>query len=333
MEKRWNANESYTYKISLQGDVSLESNQVVYDEQTFVKDYATVVDEYDRVKPFMAEGQFATTLTISDDGKTVTYHTEQTVTDYYLADNSLALTFFNEIDGTEQENAYFFVEQQNDYICFTSTTIGEVTFNNDSAMQPISSVQEIYGYYLGATPHKEVNNVKFETTYEEGKATVVRTDAVNGNKEYTYELEGNVVDALQIPLVARSLDQSHTTTDGKYVAPSVSVYDFKSNQVVALTLNVTAKTGVLLDALSKPGENYPYATASVVSVGTQNSTGFLYTFTSINGENDTFSTSAGIIHKYTQVRFQSEYYVYELTDLTEGQVEDLKYVVTPETAE
>lgn len=328
-EIRWDKDEHEIYKIGLQGNVSAESNQVTYEGQTFVKDFATTVNDYDRVKPIAVDGTLTVDLVVNTENNTVTYTTTQVVTDTYAVDNVYAMAFLNYVsNSTEGDYSFLNANETAEGIHVTSYVTASVTFANDSTMAPVESSQTIQGYYLGKA-HYEVNDLQYKTVYAEGTATVTTGEGENA-KEKTCELEGNVVDALQIPLVARSIDQSKSTTDGKFTAPSVSVYDFKSNQVVALTFTVINKTGVLLDL---DNTDYDYAQVAVVTVGVQGATGLLYTFSSINGTKDTFSTDVGPVNKYTQVRFQSEYYTFEVDGYSPEQVEDLKYVAPEATPE
>lgn len=327
-EVRWNQNEVHVvYNISLQGDVAAESNQVTFDNKAFVKHFATTPDDYDRVKPIAVEGTYTVDLSINEDNNTVDYVTEQRVVETYDLSNVYAEAFYNYVTTTTDEDCSFLKAQRtSEGFVFVSSTHSAVYFENDSTMKPKSSTQLIGGYYIGKSNY-EVNYLQYTTEYADGKATVTTGWDENAKVE-TYEVADNVLDALQIPLIVRSLDQSKSTTDGKYMAPSVAVYDFKTNKTVALTFNVSSQTYVVLDKMSA---THPYAVASVVTVGTQGYTGFLYTFTSVNGQRDTFSSDVGPVNKYTQVRFQSEYYVYELASYTADQVEDLKYVPAPTT--
>ena len=322
---RWNADEEKTYVIGLQ-DTASESNTVSYDNQTFVKDNSTVTTNYDRIMPSSVTGEYTTKLTISADGTKVTYTTTQVVTETYA--NPLYLNYaqalFSQATSAENATQYAFLNatQNADMsYTFTSTIETSVTFANDTTQKPEASSQTIKGYYIGKS-NVEINDLQYATKYEDGVATVTE----HGKELYTCEVADGVVDALQIPLVARSLDQSKNTSEGKFVAPSVSVYDFKTNQTVALTFAVYNNMNVLLNL----GNDYPYAVASVVTVGVQGYSGFLYTFTS--NPNSTFTDDfAGKINTYEQVRFQSEYYTYEVASYTADEVEDLKYVVTPST--
>ncbi|MBR2974745.1 MAG: hypothetical protein IKC47_03270 [Clostridia bacterium] len=327
-EIRWNENEVHvTYSIGLQGDVSAESNQVTFDNKTFVRDFSTTPAEYDRVKPIAVEGTYTVDLRINEETNTVDYVTEQRVVETYDLSNVYAEAFYNYVTTTTDEDCSFLKAQRtSEGFVFISYFYSAVCFANDLTMKPKSSMQLIGGYYIGKSNY-EVNYLQYKTEYADGKATVT-TGWDENAKVATYEVADNVLDALQIPLVVRSLDQSKSTTDGKFVAPSVAVYDFKTNKTVTLNFTVASQTYVVLDKMSA---THPYAVASVVTVGTQGYSGFLYTFTSINGARDTFSSDVGPVNKYTQVRFQSEYYTYELSSYTSDQVEDLKYVPAPTT--
>ena len=315
---RWVENETKTYVIGLQ-DTTSESNIKEFEEESFVKDNPTTPTEYDRIKPSAVSGTYTTELTIN--GDQVTYKTTQVVEETYSDPLYLhyAATLYNQATSTDKADQYAFLNatQNADMsYTFTSTIVTEVTFENNVAQTPVSSTQKIQGYYIGQS-HVEINDLEYQTTYENGVATVKE----HGNELYTCELADGVVDALQIPLVVRSLDQSKNTSEGKYAAPAVSVYDFKTNKTVALSLTVYDKMNVLLNI----GDNYPYAVASVVTVGVQGYSGFLYTFTS-NPQATVTMGLAGKINTYEQVRFQSEYYTYEVDSYTADEVEDLKYV-------
>ena len=318
---RWETNETTVYQIGLQ-DTTSETNTKIYDEQSFTRDTVTTPAGYDRIMPTAVTGTYTTTLTINSDD-TATYTTTQVVTETYS--QALYAGRVAELFQLATENAFLNATDDGEgNYTFTSTTTSSVTFVNDATQQPVSSTQTIQGYYLGKS-NIEVNNVTYATTYSEGVATVT----MNDKQVFSGEVAEGVVDALQIALVVRSIDQSQSTAEGKYVAPSVSVFDFKSYQTVALSITIYNKMNVLLNL----GNDYPYAVASVVTVGVQGYTGFLYTFTS--NPNETFSEDiSGVeVNTYKQVRFQSEYYTYEVESYTADEVEDLKYVVAPETAE
>ena len=315
---RWEKDENTVYSIGLQ-DLTKATNEVVFDEKIFTRDTVTTPTDYNRVRPSAVNGTLTTTLTINSDG-TATYSTVQIVTDTYNAtDNNyfaVASSLYDQLTAEEKVMLDATVTD-NTTIAFTSQTTTSVTFLNDTTQKPVSSTKTIQGYYLGTNGKTEVNNVTYATTYADGKATVTK----DGAELHQLEVASNVVDALQIPLVVRSLDQSKTTTDGKYVAPAVTVYDCVANKTTALTLAVYRDMAVLLNLEPE----YKYAVASVVTVAVGGT--YIYTFTS--NPNDTYSTDVGDINTNKQVRFQSEYYTYEITSY-DGIVEDLKYKVASE---
>ncbi len=324
-ELRWNGYEKNIYKIGLQLDAADVNNTKSYDEHTFTRDNVTTADGYDRIKPIAVDGTFVTELTINEDG-TATYTTVQEVKETYALNDYVA-NFVDEF-AYKEENAFLnaTVDYTNQTVTLENTTTSSVTFTNNVAQTPVESTQTIKGYYIGER-EQLVNNVTYSTVYADGVATV----SIDGVEKRSTELADGVVDALQIPLVVRSIDQSKSTADGKYVAPTVSVYDCKMDKTLTLSLTIYSNMGVLLnlDNDFDKEDEHPYAAAAVTTVGVQGYNGYLYTFTA--NLKETYETEGYNIPTYNQVRFQSEYYTFELVEYSEDQIEDLKYVAAPKT--
>ena len=320
---RWNTDETTTYNISLTraaGKSDAITTQL--DDVLFTVHFPTTPLEYDRAVPSNVTGTYTTTLVINQTEGTATYSTTQVVTETFNSTNyyfTFARDLYN--NCSEEMRGKLNASLTNDAACFTSTIDTTVTFANDDKQTPIYSSQTICGFYIGMQ-HQETNDVKFETNYENGVATVTK----NGEPLYETEVGPAVFDSLQIPLIARTLDQSKDTTGGSYVAPQIAVYNFKEDTTTNLTFTVVPNHNVQLN--NTDGEFF--ATTSVVLVGASNYMGRLFAF--VSNPKSTMRTDFGQVNTYEQVMFQSEYYVYEIAGYSSQQVDQLKYVpaTTPE---
>jgi hypothetical protein len=314
-EIRWSDSETNTYNISV-AKFNTETDLTYSEESygvTFVSNYELRRHQiaYDEVMPSKAEGTYTTEL--STNGDKQTYTTAQNLVCTYSAETILAEYFAKVVDFVDAlsaaDKAALVVSQSATEIVLKSTTDTSVTFTKNASQRPVESSRKIQGYYIGVL-HSEVTMVDVETQYDGTTATV------NGT---AYTLPSiNVIDINQLALYQRGLDQSAAFA----ATPSVVVYNPVLNQSITVGFTLAREYHVLLNNLT-----INFAEVNCVAAYTQSANTTSYIAAYFNNPKNTMPVSAGTdYNKFSTVKWQNGYFVYEQAEYTSEELEQLAYI-------
>jgi hypothetical protein len=314
-EIRWGDSETNTYNISL-AKFNVETDLTyseVYNDLTFVSNYELRSHQiaYDEVRPSKAEGTYTTTLSTNGDKQTFT--TAQNLVCTYSAENILPAYFEKVVDFVATLNAAdkaaLVVSQSATEIVLKSTTDTSVTFTKNASQRPVASSRKIVGFYIGVL-HSEVTMVDVTTQYDGTTATV------NGEAHTLPSI--NVIDINQLALYQRGLDQ----TAAFAATPSVVVYNPVLNESITVGFTLAREYHVLLTNLT-----INYAEVNCVAAYTQANNTTSYVAVYFNNPKNTMPVSAGTdYNKFSTVKWQNGYFVYEQAEYTSAELEELAYI-------
>ncbi len=295
---RW-TDESITYNITMQPETIPDA--VEYDSNEFVS--VTDLASYaytDQITPTDITGTFTTTLELQDSNWLFT--TDMSVYESYDITDDTVSDFVDSLT-TEQYDALVSAKDT-DTVTLYSSTVTTVLFTNSSAQTPINSTKVVSGYYLGALV-QTVYSTDIECNYEDNVATV--TGTVNGEAvETSTSVTSSTIDAAQVLLYARSLDQSETFETSatlELFAPETATY-------VSAIINLTTDYCLLLD-LDDNDEELEYASVNCLDLLVDSE---YYAYRIFTNPSDTMTSAASAsgLNKYTPVMFQSGMYVFHL---------------------
>lgn len=330
---RWEENESYTFNITL-ADFETDSSKtdlfkqhtvpVINDDGTEkqiscykdseITQEKILMSGMDEVRPVDVKGTFAMDL-VFDTSDTRKLTTNQVLYSQYETKTLQDLDCLEELkdyDVTDKEENPF--DDNNGRTTLKSTTVTWVIFNNKSSQQPVKSVKENTGFYIGKI-HQGKSNYKVETTYDfdNRKITVKKDDGEATEKKINNGVA--CIDASQILLYIRSLDK---TSAGFQSTPSVTVYEPVTDTMYTATFALNREFNAILN---NNGENVG-AKVHCVTVAVGNRpfmTQFNLPDLTKTGENEqsldflpTQNASAKEC-KFTTVKFRSGWISYELS--------------------
>ncbi len=309
---RWEDSESYTYNITLQADDETKLQQT-YNDKVFYNNLQLWTGSEDQLKPQAVSGTYTTTITTEGDNVTLT--TLQTLQETHKLPSEPIEALLNLL--SEEQKAKIVVKQTDSEIVLQSVTETKTVFKKEATQTPVSSYKKIEGYYVGKV-HSEPTFVEVTTTYEGTKATVDKTMNGENTKQENTVSASKFIDATQIYLYARSIDQSASFQ----ATPTFAVYDPITNTTVTMELTLSTGYPILLNT----SKDYPYSVVNAMGLSTSTGSVLAYMYTN---PKDTMISSVSTtgLNKFTTVKFQSGYLVYELQSYTEEQQEQLKYVV------
>lgn len=313
---RWEDSESYTYNITrLSDDESALIKQ--YNNVDFYNNIQLTSGSEDQLKPDEVSGTYTTDITT--DGDKVTLKTNQTLTETYKLPSEPVSNLLSQL--TDEQKAKLVVSQADNQVVLKSVTVTETEFKKEASQTPISSYKKIEGYYIGKE-HSQPSFIEVTTTYDGTKATVEKTVDGTQSKQENTVYASKFIDATQLYLYARSIDQSTAFE----AAPTVYVYDPIQNRAVYVGLTLTRGYRTLLNT----DKDFPYSVVNAMGLSTADGKALAVLY---NNPKDTMisSVSTSGLNKFTTVKFQSGNYVYELQSYTSEQVEQLKYVVESST--
>lgn len=321
---RW-GEESYSYNITKADFVKRNTfNDEVYVEEPYAGGYEINAESKDELVPEDVAGTFTSQIKPSKDESRYTYTTGQVLYVQYKTEDIEALDCSEEVKaGLERltvaadaaENPF---DKHEGLVTLKSTTDTEVVFKREASQSPISSKQEVDGFYLGKQ-HQQISNYTVSTVYnlEESKVTVTyddRTDDKEGTAEerqLKYSAAANVIDANQLLLYTRSLEKTSTKFQDSV---AVQVYQPLNNSLYTANFLFTYTVNTTLVAADGSDVYVKLTGVSVIVDGTSLLTQLSLPDT-INAEDaalDEITIGGTTLNKYTQVRFRSGIYSYRM---------------------
>lgn len=341
---RWDENESYTFNISLADfetefgktalfkshDVTLKNDDGTDKTVTCYKDYEIPQESFsmertDEVRPVDVKGTYTMDI-VFDTTDTRKLVTKQVLYCQYETKTLLDLNCVETLSGYDvsdkDENPF---TDNHGRTTLRSEVTSTVVFRNKESQQPVSSVKESKGYYIGKI-HQGASDYKAETTYdfENRKITVKK----NNDEPFDKKINNGVtcIDASQMLLFVRSLDK---TAAGFQSTPSIVVYDSVSDSMYTASFALNREFNAILN---DNGENVG-AKVHCVTVAVGNRpfmTQFNLPDLTKAGENEqgldflTSQTAGAKDCKFTTVKFRSGWISYELSEYDANWINAIK---------
>lgn len=334
---RWDENESYTFNINLadfetefgkttlfkQHEVTVKNEDGTEKKVTCYKDTeinqeSFTLENIDEVRPVDVKGTFTMDIVFdtTDTRKLVTKQVLYCQYETKTLQDLNCLEKLSDYNVTDKEENPF--EDNHGRTVLRSENTATVVFRNKESQQPVSSVKENTGFYIGKykdnVDNQGPSNYKIETTYdfENSKVTVKKNDGEAVEKKLKASA---CIDASQLLLYIRSLDK---TSAGFQDTPSVSVYDAVSDTIYTASFGLNREYNAMLDNNGVDvGAKVHCVTVSVG--GRPFMTQYNLPDLTKAGENEKgldFLTSqtATKVCKFTTVKFRSGWISYELSD-------------------
>ena len=298
---RWE-NETLVYNISLANYETVK--ETIGDTTTeYTQDYNIYADlpNYDKIVPTDVNGEKVVTISKLA-GETVTYKMTTTIEAVEIYDKSVDNGQFDLVKTFETTSS----------VGLKTVITNETVF--DEGFNPISSSRDVLSCYVG-NQHKEQYSYTLEVEYENKVATISFVDRI-ANETKTATFDGSIysflLDSDQLLLYARSLDQSDSAFQGTV---SVATFDAlacvlnpNANPVVNITFNLARS--VKRAVFNNAEDIWYFVKVNEMSLFHTNFGYYIYN--TCNDVDGIQLGTTGTRCKYSTVKVQEGYWVYEL---------------------
>lgn len=334
---RWEDAEQYDFHVSLaafdpdygtQKATSL-TELFLYNEQNGVKFYkdmaitGEVFSDLDEIRPVAVDGKYH--FEISKESGNWKFATEQTLyVQYNKSDIKISEAELKPVEDAEVA-ANTNLSPSEKTVIFRSVIKTDVTFEDNTTQNPVSSSTDSNGFYIGKS-NQQASKYKIETAYDfSGKRPTAKV-SVDG-KETTYKLGRNAtfIDPNQLLLYIRSFDKSSSSFADN---PAVNVFNPQTGELVAASFRfVYNEPLVITDSAREQSTKNVSLNAVTVTIG-----GLAYMmqenipdYAEISGEILKGENDATDKRKYTTNRFRVGYLAYELEQYDNSVWDALNY--------